>query len=375
MRIIVAGDVCPRNRVADYIKREDYGFLFDEVRALIESADYSIVNFESPVVKGDAKPIEKQGPNLKCTPKTVKALQWAGFNCMTLANNHFLDFGSKGVQDTITEIELFGLDHVGGGHNLTEAGLTLYKIIEGQTLAIINCCEHEFSIATKDTPGSNPLNLVRQYYSIQEAKKKADYVLVIVHGGHELFQLPSPRMVETYRFFIDSGADAVINHHQHCYSGYETYKGSPIIYGLGNFLFDISPVHKDNIWNYGMIAELSLSSSERSFKLYPYNQCSEEPRIHLLPEGSFDEKLSEINSLIADQDALEKAINKYYAESSQKYESTMEPFQSKFYFKLKRRGLLPSFIRNQTLVSIANYVTCEAHRDRFIWWLNNKANK
>ena len=51
---------------------------------------------------------------------------------------------------------------------------------------------------------------------VEEAKKKADFVLVIVHGGSEHFQLPTPRMQATYRFFVDAGADAVVNHHQHC---------------------------------------------------------------------------------------------------------------------------------------------------------------
>ena len=77
-------------------------------------------------------------------------------------------------------------------------------------MAVINCCEHEFSVTTGDFPGANPLNPIRQFYKISEARKDADYVVVIVHGGHEMLQLPSPRMQELYRYFIDVGADAVI---------------------------------------------------------------------------------------------------------------------------------------------------------------------
>ena len=369
MKIVLAGDICPRYRVENYIAKGEYDFLFGEVQSLIASADYSIVNFESPIVNGEAQPSVKQGPNLRCTPKTVNALQWAGFNCVTLANNHFLDYGSKGVHDTLLELDSMKIDHVGGGMNLEEAGQILYKKIAGKILAIINCCEHEFSIATNDSPGSNPLNPIRQYYAIQEAKVKADFVLVIVHGGHELFQLPSQRMIETYRFFVDAGANAVVNHHQHCFSGYETYKGCPIIYGLGNFLFDISPIRKSDIWNYGMVVELNLSSSKHSFKLYPYRQCGEDPKISMLPMDSFDKKLSEINSLIANPESLERAINDYYAKNSTNYENALEPIQNKYYFKLKYRGLLPSFIKKRSLISIANFVMCESHRDRFIWWL------
>ena len=136
--------------------------------------------------------------------------------------------------------------------------MILYKEIGDKKLAVINCCEHEFSIATETTAGSNPLNPISQYYAIKEAKEKADYVLVIVHGGHEHYQLPSTRMQETYRFFIDVGADAVVNHHQHCYSGYEYYNGKPIMYGLGNFCFD-EGLKKTKQWHEGYIVEISFT--------------------------------------------------------------------------------------------------------------------
>lgn len=82
----------------------------------------------------------------------------------------------------------YGIDTVGAGKNLKEASKVFYKQIGDQLLAVINCCEHEFSIATEHEAGANPLNLIQQYYQIKEAREKADNVLVIVHGGHEHFQ-------------------------------------------------------------------------------------------------------------------------------------------------------------------------------------------
>ena len=117
--------------------------------------------------------------------------------------NHILDYGHEGLLKSIECCKDQGLDVVGVGDNLSEAERIIYLEKDGKKLAIINCCEHEFSIATESEAGANPLNPIRQYYAIQEAKKHADYVLVIVHGGHEHFQLPSPRMQETYRFFVD----------------------------------------------------------------------------------------------------------------------------------------------------------------------------
>lgn len=276
MKVIIAGDFCQRYRIDEAIKKRLYGDLFDEVKPIIETADYSIVNFEFPIIldSTNAKPILKCGPNLQGTKEAVDAVKYAGFNCCTLANNHILDQGEQCCLDTKNELEKAGIDTVGVGYNLEDAASILYKEIRGETLAIINCCEHEFSIATDTTIGANPLNPIQQYYRIQEARSKADYVLVIVHGGHEHCQLPSPEMQETYRFFIDSGADAVVNHHQHCYSGYEEYHGKPIFYGLGNLCFDNISKRGDDIWNEGYMVSLDFDKSRKpSYTLYPYIQC------------------------------------------------------------------------------------------------------
>jgi poly-gamma-glutamate synthesis protein (capsule biosynthesis protein) len=66
----------------------------------------------------------------------------------------------------------------------------------------------------------------------------SNYTILIVHGGHETFEYPRPRMKKLYRYFIDVGVDVVIGHHTHCFSGHEIYKGKPIFYSLGNFVFD-----------------------------------------------------------------------------------------------------------------------------------------
>ena len=146
----------------------------------------------------------------------------------------------------------------GGGKDVTQAGYILYRSVSGKQVAFINACEHEFSIATEDRGGSNALELVKVYRSITDARRQADYVVVIIHGGLEMYQLPTLRMKETYRFFVDAGADAVVNHHQHCFSGYEVYKGKPIFYGLGNFCFDWEG-RRNSIWNQGYAITLTFS--------------------------------------------------------------------------------------------------------------------
>ena len=372
MKILVAGDFCPQKRVANTFDNNDFQSVLGEVKPLIEEADYAIVNFECPITKGNETPISKYGPNLRCSEKGLDAIRWTGFDCVTLANNHFYDFGEEGVKNTLETCRSLHIDTVGGGLNIKEASQILYKQVDGHTLAIINCCEHEFSIATDDTAGSNPLHPIQQYYSIQEAKTQADYILLIVHGGHELWQLPSPRMVETYRFFIDAGADAVVNHHQHCYSGYEFYKGKPIIYGLGNFCFDV-PNNRNSKWNEGFLLKLFFDTNI-GFELFPYSQCSEKAEVKLLPRDAFSIKLNELNTAISNPKILKTETEKYYASCIEQSSNLLEPIQNRYYLIAKHRGWLPSLISELRRLKAADLICCEAHRDKLTYFFNNNNN-
>jgi poly-gamma-glutamate synthesis protein (capsule biosynthesis protein) len=370
MKIIVAGDYCPQGRVAPLIDSGDFNSVLGGVRALVSEADYSVVNFECPVCKGGELPLEKQGPNLCCSGKGVESIKWAGFDCVTLANNHFYDYGDAGVKNTIEKCAEVGLDTVGGGMNLKEASEILYKRIEDKTLAVINCCEHEFSIASETHGGSNPLNPIQQYYAIRQAKENADYVLVIVHGGHEHWQLPSPRMKETYRFFIDAGADVVVNHHQHCFSGFENYNGKPIFYGLGNFCFD----RKGNWgqkWHEGLLLMLTFEE-EVGYEIFPYQQCLEKPSVEFLERGSYDVQLVEINKILQDDKRLAQETEKYYASVKDKMCEVFEPINARYYLAGKRRGVLPSLVSKKRKLMAENLICCEAHRDKMIYFLSEE---
>lgn len=352
-------------------EREDYSSVLEEVRCFTSNADYSIINLECPVVLGDGKPITKNGPCLRCSPYGVKAINYAGFKCASLANNHFLDYGEDGVRQTLDSLNSQGIDHVGGGMSIEEASRVLYKDLDGQRIAIINCCEHEFSIATRTTAGSNPLNPIQQYYKIRDARANADRVLVIVHGGHEHFQLPSPRMVETYRFFIDAGADAVVGHHQHCFSGYEIYKGKPVFYGLGNFCFDSLKNHGRK-WTEGYLVLFDFALETPDFSVIPYRQCADRPRIEILPDNSFKERIVELNAIIGNPELLNSKVEEYFTSCVNQYSSIFEPFMNRFYLGAIHRGFLPSLVGRRRKLVAANFVVCESHRDKLIHYLMNR---
>lgn len=375
MKVLIAGDFAPRARLAQQIENKGYSEVFPEdVRNIIKSVDFSFVNFESPIVEESYKPIPKCGPNLHCTAEAAEAVKYAGFTGVTMANNHILDFGAEGLHKSVECCKDQGLDIVGVGKNLKEAEDVLYVEKEGKTLAIINCCEHEFSIATDTEAGANPLNPVRQFYAIQEAKKNADYVLVIVHGGYEHYQLPSPRMQETYRFFIDAGSDAVVNHHQHCYSGYEMYKGKPIFYGLGNFCFDIEPIKDNTIWNYGYMVEIVFSETV-TFKLHPYNQYGKNAIVEMVDLSLFERKLFELNSIIANCGKLKIENEEYYEKNIEYEEFILEPYSGRVMTKLFDMGMLPSLIKDKKKTFILNHIMCESHRDKLVFALKYNHRK
>lgn len=371
MKVLIAGDYVARNRLAPIVVKGDFDTIFGEVKDLISSADYSLINFESPIVEEGDSPISKCGPNLRCNEKSVDAITYAGFKCATLANNHIRDWGDDAVKRTIKSLRNHGMDTVGAGETIEDAFSVLYHQYNGETLAIINCCENEFSIVSNKHYGANPLNPVKQYYAIQEARNKADFVLIIVHGGHEHYQLPSPRMQDTYRFFIDVGADMVVNHHQHCYSGYEIYKGKPIVYGTGNFCMDKSPVLKNQIWNYGYLVQWDSSTPEK-IQIIPYEQCGEYPTVHLLSEDAFDEDLKKLNSIILNRVLLEEKTSEYYQSETRRIQNVLEPIQNRYIAGLQRRGLLPSLITNKWLLKLQDFILCESHRDKLEFFFKNK---
>lgn len=375
MKIVLAGDLSPQKRAAELIDSGENEMLFGEVQPIIASADYSIVNLEAPIVNGLGKPIEKAGPNLKCSNKVIQSLQYCGFDCVTLANNHFYDYGEEGALNTFKELQDAGIDFVGAGTDLNEASKSLFKTIKNKTFAFINCCEHEYSIATDETAGSNPLNPIQQYYKIQEAKEKADYIIIIIHGGIEMYQLPSLRMQNTYRFFIDAGADVVINHHQHCFSGYEIYKGKPIFYGLGNFCFDWIG-RQDSIWNQGYLVSL-VFGKEISFEIVPYIQCNKEALVKLLNSDelkSFNLGLNRLCSIIQNKHELKSNYELFLKRTDYKYK-VLSPYTNKYLKILFKKGYLPSFIPKSVLRIIQNYISCESHCERFLHSISSKLEK
>lgn len=375
IKILIAGDFCPQNMTESMLDNRRYIEIFSDFMSLLEETDYNVINLECPVLIGKGKiPNEKNGILLKCKPSAIEALSSVKFNLLTLANNHFYDWGEQGVRDTILTSKSMGLDIVGGGENLFKAKQILFKKIKNKTFAFLNFCETEFSIATNNTGGSNPLNPISNFYQIREARSKADYVIVIAHGGHEHFQLPSPRMKEIFHFFIDSGADAVVNHHTHCFSGNEIYNGSPIIYSLGNFLFN-SSFKEESTFHEGYVVVLSCNDGIVTFKEIPLIQCLNDPGVRFMTieeTANFDKKLTELNSIILDSNLLYSNFKEMAEKRSSVYLSNFQPYSDRISLSLFLRRFLPSLVSKKKWISILSLISCESHRDVLITALKEK---
>lgn len=373
-KILITGDFCPINRVEGLINKSNYSEIFCDFLPIIKEADISVTNLECPLINGGKK-IKKSGPNLKASKKSVNALTYAGFNLVTIANNHIMDYGDEGLFSTIESCKKSKIDIVGAGINFNEAKKPFYKIVNNLKIAFVNFCENEWSTTNADYPGANPLNPITNFNQIKEASLNADYVFVIVHGGHEYYQLPSPRMQQTYRFFIEAGADAVIGHHPHCFSGYEIYNDKPIFYSLGNFVFDW-PKRRKSSWNTGYAVQFTIDRNKINFTIYPYTQGEDDHNLGVkLIKGSaknkFMSELAILNDKIIKTDLIEKEYNKYVSKLQRRYYSYLEPYSNRYLAALYRRKLLPSLISKSKKRLLLNVIRCEAHRDIIMRTLKN----
>ena len=268
LKVLVAGDLYPGGENESHLMDKNGTAIWNDFLLETSDHDFNIVNLECPLTTRYS-PIEKQGPNLSIIPGVINGIIAGGFNVITLANNHIMDMGEAGLFDTIKIFEQNDIFYSGVGKNLIGAEIPLILNKSDFSLAVIAIAEHEFSTASRSKPGANPLDVRKNFTQIQKAKESSDFILVIFHGGNEFYPYPSPDFQLSCRFFIDSGADAVICHHTHVVSGFEIYNNKTIFYGLGNLLFNYEGFRQDNCYQ-GYAVSLSISKNRiNQFRVIP----------------------------------------------------------------------------------------------------------
>ena len=363
INILFTGDFCPHNRIEALSKDKNYAAIFNDFIDVFKGNDLNVTDVECPLTESK-KRIPKTGPHQFAAPHTIDILKYAGIGLAAMANNHIMDCDAEGAIDTINLCKQAGIATVGIGNSAAERRKTFSIIIKGKKIAIINFAENEFITAPGGEMAANPLHLVNNYHDITAAKKEHDFVLLFLHGGNEFYHLPSPRVKETFRFFIDIGADAVISNHNHCFSGYEIYNGKPIFYSLGNFIYDWPQrIHTD--WNIGFVVRFKITETI-NFDLIPLKQNNELPGVfHLndIEKKLFDEKILYLSNIINDDTKLAEAFDLYCSSKNRMYEAFIEPNFGNTIASLRARGLFPKLMNKRKRLLLLNLARCEAHRD------------
>ena len=260
MKILLCGDLTPTDASVPAFEAGDRDALMGGVTNLAARCDFAIANLECALTDSEAT-IRKCGPNLKGRPAYARTLAECGFTHMGLSNNHTMDFGIQGMKDTEAAVLSAGMTPFGYGENDQDSRRALYLEKDGRRAAIIAVCEHEYSYALRDQYGANPFDPFDTMEDIAKARKQADYVIVMYHGGKEHCAYPSPRLRKACRAMARAGADLILCQHSHMIGCREEYEGSEIVYGQGNFHF--LKYMDTPAWQTGLVAELTLENEIR----------------------------------------------------------------------------------------------------------------
>lgn len=233
VKLVFLGDFCVTDGVMPTLGAS--------LRDLIGSADIISINLEAPITKPGYSVLPKVGPAIGQPESVLETLKAWGINLFVLANNHIMDFGSKGLRRTL---EVAGeVPVLGAGMNFEEAYRPHYATINETRIAFLAFSEGQFGVLLNNTSSNQAgytwIDHPAARASIAEARSLADIVIVQAHAGLEMVNIPLPEWRERYREFIDLGADLVIGHHPHVIQGSESYKGKIIHYSIGNFYMDI----------------------------------------------------------------------------------------------------------------------------------------
>ena len=268
--IAMVGDLLPAGRVAEAMRREGADYPFREAKPYLEAADLAVGNLETPFTARGV-PAENKQYVFKAPPEYAAALRDAGFDALSLANNHILDQGLEGLEDTIVLLKEAGLSFMGAGQNEKEAFAPAMLERNGITVALIGLSRVVPEVSKKAGPKSpgvaEAYDTTRAIAAIREADEKADVVVVYMHWGLERKDHPEPYQREMGRAFIDAGADLVVGCHPHVLQGFEPYKDRWIAYSLGNFVFTTAGYSKTQ--ETGVLMAECKKGGECSLRFHP----------------------------------------------------------------------------------------------------------
>lgn len=266
-----------------------YTLGLDHLRPLLTRADYSIVNFETPMSERTSDRLRnKDYIHFTDPTKAIPALKAAGIDALGLANNHSMDQGAEGLENSLDALEQSGIDSFGMGRTLDEAAAPLIRQVPRpgggtMTLAVFamfqerdNYRENWPFYAESSQPGAAPLDV--DYFSRQAAQLRRQhddlFIIAYPHWGSNYAWVSEEQEI-LGKALIDAGADMVIGHHSHGTQEIARYKDRWILYGIGNLYFNSRGRFADyeRAQPFGLVAELSFGAeagSEPGVRLHPF---------------------------------------------------------------------------------------------------------
>jgi len=233
-----AGDVHFAERTAKLL--DDPATAIGPTSSVFSAADVAMVNLETAITEGGV-PEPKQF-HFRAPATAFTALQAAGIDVATMANNHALDYGQSGLADTFAAIQSTGYPVVGIGRTATEAFAPWVTDVRGTKVGFLGLSQireraPQWS-ATATKPGvASALDIPTATAAVKAARLVSDVVIVYLHWGQEGSACPTPRMKELAKALSDAGADAIVSTHAHLMLG-DGYLGKTYVqYGLGNFVW------------------------------------------------------------------------------------------------------------------------------------------
>jgi poly-gamma-glutamate synthesis protein (capsule biosynthesis protein) len=239
--IVAVGDICLAGGVERSARREDAAYPFRHMVGTLRGADIAIGNLECALTERTAKLPKRY--NFRASRAWADRLRRAGFDALSLANNHTFDYGRQGLADTLGALRASGIEAPGGGLTAAEARRPRILVRHGVRVALLAYLGLFPPLVpfVPDAPGVAMAYDTAVAHDVASAARTADVVVVSLHAGKEMVGSPTWRQRSLAAAALDAGADVVIGHHPHVVQPLAWRKGKPIFYSLGNFVFNPSP--------------------------------------------------------------------------------------------------------------------------------------
>jgi poly-gamma-glutamate synthesis protein (capsule biosynthesis protein) len=237
--LLFVGDIMLSRSIGSIMaKKSDWRYPFLEIKDFLKNADVVFGNLEGPISARGAKMGSMY--SFRSDPRVIGGLLYAGFEVLSVANNHIWDYGPEAFKDTLDILKNNGISYIGGGYDYAEANTPAMKEVKGNRIAFLGYTNLlPVSLGAKSSKPAVALPDINQLTrDIEEAKKSADIIVVSFHWGDEYATKHNKGQETLAHAAIDAGAQLVIGHHPHVVQDIEEYKGGYIAYSLGNFVFD-----------------------------------------------------------------------------------------------------------------------------------------